>query len=130
MPPRPLACLILDLPRCAVLREAIKPLVGGNRGFCVFLYILMHALETDPDVGWLPFPLEAYDILLINQYLSAADGPEAIDLLQQSRAALYELESGETSVSLASSVRVAAIFDVEVRENPESPEDSENTLAV
>ncbi len=96
--------------------------MGGNRAFCVYLYILMHALETDPDVGWLPFPLEVYDILLINQYLSAADGVEALDLLQQSRAALYELESGETSVSLAASGRVAAIFDVEVRENPEETE--------
>lgn len=90
----------------------------GQSDFCMRLYGLIHALEVDPDVGCLAFPVCELDIFIINQWVSAADGDEAIDVLRQSRAALYELVQGEESEVLASAEEMAALFDVEVRRNP------------
>ena len=114
-PPRPFRALILTSQHCAVLRETIRPLQPGREEFCVRLYGVMHALETDPDVTWYAFPVSQVDILLINHHLSEADGDEAIDLLKQTRGALYELLSGDESVILADSVAMIALFDIEVR---------------
>ena len=75
----------------------------------------MYALEANPDEEWYVFPVSQTDILLINHHLSEADGPEAVDVLKQTRAALYELLSGEYAVNLASSSAMLALFDIEVR---------------
>ncbi len=95
-----------------MLREAIKPLEEGRTSFCLRFYRIMYLLEANPDVAWLGLAVNEGDILVINHHLSESDGPEAVDMLQQARAALYELQSGEEAVYLASKEEMAEIFDV------------------
>lgn len=107
-----------------MLRELVKPLVPAQTDFCMRLYGLLHALETDPDVEQRAFPVDEFDVFIINQWVSAADGDEAVDILRQSRAALYELVQGEESEALASTAEMEELFDVEVRQNPGETEDT------
>ena len=86
------------------------------------LYGLMYRLETDQDIESGSFPVSESDIMLINHHLSEADGDDAIDILKQTRAALYELISGDDSIYLATSSEMEELFDVEVRKNPEDNE--------
>ena len=86
------------------------------------LYGLMYRLEADQDIEWGSFPVSEADIMLINHHLSEADGDDAMDILKQTRAALYELVSGDDSLYLAPSSEMEELFDVEVRKNPEDNE--------
>ena len=87
--------------------------------FCLRLYSAYYELEANPDITWADFPVSEGDILLLNHHLSEGDGDEAIDLLQQSRAAFFELNSGEDAVYLAPTTEIDKIMDIEVRKPPD-----------
>ena len=87
--------------------------------FCLRLYSAYYELEANPDITWADFPVSEGDILLLNHHLSEGDGDEAIDLLQQSRAALFEINSGKDAVYLAPTTEIDKIMDIEVRKPPD-----------
>lgn len=97
-----------------MLREAIRPLEEGRTSFCLRLYHVMYLLEANPDVVWLSLSVNENDILVINHHLSESDGLEAVDMLKQARAALYELQSGKEVVYLASEEEMDDMLDAEV----------------
>ncbi len=113
---RQFECLRLTVEHCAGLREAIKPLAEtvleeqAAIEFCLRLYATYYALEADPDLEAVPFPIDRTDILLINTFLSAEDGDWAKDLLHQTRQVLYELTTGKAAIRLASSEDTHKLF--------------------
>lgn len=94
---------------CLGLREAIRPLndPGGPPSrvadFCTRLYLAHYALEADPDLKDVDFPVDQAEIMIINNFVSAEDGEWAKDILHQTRQVLYELTTGHEAVRLASS---------------------------
>lgn len=113
---RQFECLRLTVEHCAGLREAIRPLEETALDqdavieLCLRLYATYYALEADPDLEAVHFPVDRTDILLINNFLSAEDGDWAKDLLHQTRQVLYELHTGKEAVRLASSEDTHKLF--------------------
>lgn len=79
----------------------------------------MYTLDVDPDLTYIHLELKSLDILIINHFVSGADGPDALEMLEQSRLAMLEFESGKASVKMASQSDIEDIFNVEVRDNPD-----------
>lgn len=110
--------LRLDIPACFGLREAIRPGVQEDRDtasrveeFCRRLYLAFYALEADPDLATIAFPIGDAEVMLINNFVSAEDGDWAKDILHQTRQVLYELTTGHEAVRLASSADSKLVLD-------------------
>ncbi len=110
--------LRLDMAACFGLREAIRPgehaeeeSTSSVEDFCRRLYLAFYALEADPDLKTINFPLRAAEVMLINNFVSAEDGDWAKDILHQTRQVLYEHTSGKEAVLLASSSDSNLILD-------------------
>jgi len=124
---RPFSGLKLTLGLCALLREAVKPYNETEldpriiEDFCVRLYLAYYALEADPDIDAVGFPVSQDEILVINHFLSDQDSELAGELLHQTRQALYELTTGKEAVRLASSEETHALFEDIAREGDNLP---------
>jgi hypothetical protein len=98
--------LRLTRDMCAGLREAIRPFKPVDRDetaapFCDRLYAAFYVLEADADLEAVDFLVDAGDIMLINDCVSAEEGDWAKDVLHQTRQALHELRTGKHAVRLA-----------------------------
>lgn len=98
--------LRLTRDMCAGLRETVRPFRQVDRDetaapFCDRLYAAYYALEADVDLGAVDFPVDAGDVMLINDCVSAEEGDWARDVLHQTRQALHELRTGKHAVRLA-----------------------------
>ena len=111
--------LVLNRDGFSLLREAIRPLEKGQRDFCERLYRIMHYMDCDPDIVWGAMELRIADVFIINHYVSGADGDVALDILEQTRAAMYEQEQGEESKKLAGGTVTEFIEELTVGDPPD-----------
>ena len=106
--------MLLTRTQAEILREAIRPLTTGMRMFCEKLYRVMYAFDVYPDLEYVHLRMDKDDVLIINHFVSAADGEEAMDLLVQTRHVLFELEEGVEAVVFASREDMDRIMSAEL----------------
>lgn len=99
--------VLLSLRASQYLREAIRPLAETPYGqiiiikFCEKLYSVLLHFETRQVVEVAVMPLTVEEVMIINHFIGVEDGDWARDLLEQTRAVLYEWSTGKSPVYLA-----------------------------
>ena len=117
-PKREFRKMLLTRNQVEILREAVKPLTPGMLQFCEQLYRVMYSFDVYQDLEYVQFAMNKEHILIINHFVSSADGEEAQDILKQTRATMFELERGIEAIVLASVEEMDKILSAEVPDYP------------
>lgn len=119
---RKFQCLSLTRQQFCALREALKPYETGLtdkdrealNSLCLEVYRALYLFDADQDRKLADLRMSEAWIMFINRCVSQEDGDWALDLLHQTRQALYEMDTGREAIRLASNEDIARLMDTPV----------------